>query len=89
LTCRRDVTVVIDDVKVEKKRKVLEWLFHGKTSERQEGLQKARTKNSGKWFVNSEEFKYWAQGNGPWAEANGPSCLLCTGIGIPLSLILC
>ena len=68
-----DVKVVADEVQVEKRRKILEWLSPGSFNSRHEELQKSRVKSSGQWFLNSNEYINWVSGT-------GPSCLLCTGI---------
>jgi hypothetical protein len=69
----RDVKVVRDDVQFKKRKEILEWLSPASFITRHEELQKTRAENSGKWFVESEEFVQWMEGK-------GPNALLCTGI---------
>jgi len=75
LTYRNEVKVIVEDVHLEKRRKILEWLSVGDFSARHEELRKTRIKDSGRWFLDLEEFVNWVNGT-------GPSCLICTGIGI-------
>ena len=78
LTCRNEVKVIVEDVQLEKRRKILEWLSVGSFSARHEELQKTRIQDSGRWFLDLEAFISWTNGT-------GPSCLVCTGIGLTLS----
>ena len=73
LISRYDIKVVVDEVQLEKRKKILEWLSVGPFDLRHEELRQVRAENSGRWFLESEEFTKWATGR-------GPSCLLCTGI---------
>lgn len=52
--------------------KILEWLSPANFSSRQEGLRNVRADNSGKWFLDKEEFKSWFEGK-------GANSLLCAG----------
>src|SRR5947207_1080348 len=65
------------DKKLEKIRKILDWLYPDGTSSTHEQLQNDRVANSGKWFMKSDAFKDWAAGL-------GPTCLVCRGIRLPL-----
>jgi hypothetical protein len=64
---------VVDEVHDQKRAKIGEWLSSGYLSTRHEELRRTRAKDSGQWFLNSEEFLGWANGT-------RPSCLVCTGI---------
>jgi hypothetical protein len=56
--------------------KILDWLSPANFSSRQEGLRNMRVDNSGKWFLDTEQFKSWFEGN-------GANCLLCAGGRMP------
>ena len=66
---------LLDNSLSEKKRKILNWLSTGEFNERHEELRKTRAENSGKWFLESNEFISWLDGN-------RPSCLFAVGIRI-------
>jgi hypothetical protein len=68
----KDVKVVVDNVQLVKRIKILNWLSGSSYDKRHMELRKSRVANSGTWFLNSEEFKRWAYGT-------GPGCLLCIG----------
>jgi len=72
--------IVLDDVMSEKRRKILKWLS-GNSNTRYEELRKKTVENSGRWFLNSQEFNAWASGI-------EPSCLWCVGIRSPSSLLV-
>ena len=74
----RKLERVLDDVENEKRRKILKWLG-GNSNTRYEELRNETVENSGQWFLNSDEFKTWADGI-------EPSCLWCVGIRSPFSL---
>ena len=74
-----NVAYVLDDTKGETRRKILDWLAPYFAT-RHEELKKVRAEDSGKWFLQSNEFTYWTYGNGPWAEGGVTLCLICAGI---------
>jgi hypothetical protein len=57
----------------EKRNKILDWLSKDDFNLRHVALQEARLKNTGQWFVNSDEFTRLINGT--------HSCLLCEGVG--------
>lgn len=61
---------LLDNSLSEKKRKILNWLSTGEFNERHEELRKTRAENSGKWFLESNEFISWLDGNGPSCPAS-------------------
>jgi hypothetical protein len=63
--------------KSEERQRILEWLWPGDFWQRHEELAKDRVHDTGNWFLESDEYKNWATGNGP------PS-LICPGIRILL-----
>lgn len=73
---RHGVNEVLDNVRLERREKILEWLSIGDFSMRHHELQKTRVKNSGRWFLESKEFMNWVNGS-------GPNCLICSGIRLP------
>jgi hypothetical protein len=72
---RTDISAVLRDVEKDKRRKILNWLSTGSNT-RHEELKKCTVKNSGQWFLGTEEYKGWVDGT-------KPSCLLCHGIRDP------
>ena len=72
--------IVVEDVEMEKRRKILKWLS-GNSNTRYEELRNETVENSGQWFLNSKEFTAWADGI-------EPSCLWCVGIRSPSLLTL-
>jgi hypothetical protein len=75
LICRIDLKKLVDNSVSEKKKKILSWLSTEEINERHEELKSIRTENSGKWFLESDEFINWLDGK-------GPSCLFAVGIRI-------
>jgi hypothetical protein len=72
---RNDVQAVAEDLQLKKRKEITQWLWPEDFSVRHEELRKACAENTGEWFLESSEFKNWIIGN-------GPSCLLCVGIGV-------
>ena len=72
--------VLVDEITLEKQRKILDWLSTENYSTRHKELRKTRIENSGKWFLNSNEFTSWSDGT-------GHGCLLCMGIRLTLVII--
>lgn len=70
---RQDVKLVLDDVQLEKRKRILEWLSPISFSTRHHELRKARVPGSGKWLLESKEFT-------SWVDAHEPSSLLFSGI---------
>ena len=68
-----DVNAVVDNVRLAKYWKILEWLSAGNFDTRHAELRKTRVKNSGQWFLDSNQFTNWV-------NRIGPTCLLCKGI---------
>jgi hypothetical protein len=68
-----DVNAVVDNVRLANYWKILEWLSAGNSDTRQAELRNARVKNSGQWFLNSNQFTNWV-------NRIGPKCLICKGI---------
>ena len=73
--------VLVDEITLEKQRKILDWLSSENYSTRHQELRKTRIEDSGKWFLNSNEFINWSDGT-------GPGCLLCIGIRLTLVIII-
>lgn len=73
---RTDISAVLRDVEKDKRRKIMLWLSTGSNT-RHEELKKCTVKNSGRWFLKTEEYQGWVDGT-------KPSCLLCHGIRDPL-----
>lgn len=77
---RHSVNEILDDVRLQRRQKVLEWLADDDFSIRHNELQNTRAENSGQWFVESKEFRNWVEGT-------GPNCLICLGIRLTHFLI--
>lgn len=69
--CSTDVNIVVENVHLERRRKILEWL--GGDNTRHEELTKSTVDNSGQWFLSSAEYAGWVNGT-------NPQCLFCIGI---------
>ena len=65
--------------KTEKRQKVLDWLWKGDYWQRHEELVKTRVQDTGKWFLESAEFK-----NSVASDVS--LSLICHGIRIHTSL---
>jgi hypothetical protein len=48
---------------VEKRLKILEWISAADFSRRHEAVSKERVENSGIWFLQSEAYQEWLNGN--------------------------
>jgi|SRR5277367_606984 len=69
---------VVEDVELRRRRKILEWLSGDNFTAKHRHLQKMRVENSGKWFLDSENFTNWAYESKPY-------CLVCAGIRLLLT----
>src|SRR5262245_3176272 len=56
----------------EKREKILEWLSPGSFTAKHEQLRKARVKDTGQWFLDSDQFRHWV-------NSAAPQTLLCPG----------
>ena len=70
---RRNMSFIADEVRRGKNKEILDWISPFDFYIRHRELQYQTIKDSGRWFVESEQFTTWAEGN-------GSSCLLCMGI---------
>jgi hypothetical protein len=73
LTISHAVNEVVDNVRLEKRAKILQWLSADDHTTRHEDLRNTRAENSGRWFLESDEFIKWSDGT-------GSNCLICSGI---------
>jgi len=64
-------------VVVQRTKDILEWLHRGSFSERHRYIVSQRVGNTGKWLVETPEFKEWL--DGPESKL-----LYCPGIGTPI-----
>jgi hypothetical protein len=68
----------IADLKVIRRKNVLDWLSPYCVSERHEAIREKRIEHTGQWFLNANQFQNWI-------KAEDPALLLCLGKGsIPL-----
>ena len=72
LTRRNAVERLADNGEIEKRRKILNWLS-GDFGSRHEDIRKVTVRNSGRWFLESPEFRHWTR-------KQAPSSLICSGI---------
>ena len=70
-----------NQAKDEIMEKVLEWLSPSDMSKMHQDIKGKRTDNTGTWFLDSEEFTRWANGE-------GSTLLFCPGKGSYLFIVL-
>lgn len=90
LAMQRDMTQMVQRIEdtvtnihctkiIEKRMKILKWISAANYSSRHEAVSKERAENSGTWFLQSEAYQSWLNGN--------TSNLLCyEGIRRPLDI---